>query len=237
MSTFNDFAVESPVDCTIFLKYRNENSFELKELLLTQALNYKISENKRPVYGFNKLDFSQVVRGKRLFEGVIVIKKSIISDLSKLIKIGEPNNVDLFNYEFKKLDYLKSILKTDSELTKYVDIMKDRTNVEYQESVSKLMNMSSGDILNDLDENNSLLILFGSAKQDQDFKYKFKEYCEDGKDISVTNEQLKQMIRDNSEFAIESVNFFEKVGEINVGSNDIDEVYKFFGKLKQWSSE
>lgn len=63
--------VDTPISCKLFLKVNSE----LQELMLTQVFNYKMSENKRPIYGFNKKDYSQVVRGKRLFEGVIVIKK------------------------------------------------------------------------------------------------------------------------------------------------------------------
>lgn len=218
--------VDTPINCKLFLKTNSE----LQELMLTQVFNYKMSENKRPIYGFNKKDFSQVVRGKRLFEGVIVIKKSSISNVNKLlVSISVGNNNDV-NYTRRKIEYLKTNLSNDKTMQNKLDEYYKRALYDYEVKRLKQLNSSNTlDIMNDLPENTSLVLSFGDDINNKKFQDRLNS------DELVDSDSISGLLESSSSYIVENIEFFEKAGEISVGKNDIDEVYKFFGKLKQWS--
>ena len=224
--------VDSPVKCKIFLKRKVDGSFELKELLLTQVFNYKISENKRPVYGFNKLDYGQVVRGKRLFEGVIVIKKSLVSDISKLVELGKATLKDEMNYTKNKVEYLKNLFVEDKSIKPHIEDYYKRALEDYKMKQRMFLSNQNADILNELPEDASLILAFGSYAETEDFKSKYNNMVNN---TEFTYEEAEKLVETNNDFVIEDIQFFEKTGEVNISKNDIDEVYKFFGRLKEWS--
>lgn len=218
--------VDTPISCKLFLKVNSE----LQELMLTQVFNYKMSENKRPIYGFNKKDYSQVVRGKRLFEGVIVIKKSSISDINKLLSSISTGNSSDIAYSKNKIEYLKANLSNDKTMQNKLDEYYKRALYEYEVERLKQLNSSSTlDIMNDLPDNASLVLSFGDDINNQEFQNKLNS-----KDL-IDSESVSNLLDSSSSYIVEDIEFFEKAGEISIGKNDIDEVYKFFGKLKQWS--
>lgn len=224
------FNLDSPVDCKIYLKYKNGSSYEMTELLMAQVFNYKISENKRPIYGFNKTYFEQVVRGKKLFEGIIAIKKSIISDINKIINITPSFINNEKEYTNNKLEYLKNTLSDDESIKSLLYEYEKIQNEEYQFKVRSAIKDYSIDVLNDLPEDTKLIIAFGSYKTTDSFKEEYNNMINKGKEL--TSKELESLIINNSDFVIEDINFFEKTGEINISKNDIDEVYKFFGNVK-----
>lgn len=222
--------VDSPINCKLFLKTTENGNSDIQELMLTQVFNYKFSENKRPVYGFNKKDYSQVIRGKRLLEGIIVIKKSSISDINKLFSsLKKVKDSDL-NYSKNKIEYLKSTLSNDKTIQNKLDEYYKRALYEYEvKRINSLNENDAIDIMNDLPENSSLILSFGDDINNDEFQSKLNN-----KELSETS-SINGLITDSSSYVIEDIQFFEKTGEISIGKNDIDEVYKFFGKLKKWS--
>lgn len=233
--------VDSPVRCKIYLKYKvlqssstetKTHETKMKELMLTQVFNYKISENKRPIYGFNKLDYSQVVRGKRLFEGVIAVKKSIISDISKIIGLADATSTDNLNYSKKKVEYLQNVIENNSSIKSKLDEYYERALKEYEAQQQAYLNNDTMDILNDMPEGTGIVLAFGDNMDSDDLKEQYQELV--ARDMDLTAEQLELLIRNNADFVIEDVNFYERTGEINISKNDIDDVYRFFGKLKIW---
>ena len=224
--------VDSPVRCKIFLKRKSDSGFELKELLLTQVFNYKISENKRPVYGFNKLDYAQVVRGKRLFEGVIVIKKSLISDISKLVEIGNATLKDEMNYTRNKVEYLRNLFVEDKTIKPMIEDYYDRAVKEYKIKQRMFLSDQNADVLNELPSDTSLILAFGSYAESKEFEDIYNSMTNNNE---FTSEEAEKLIETKDDFVIEDIQFFEKTGEVNISKNDIDEVYKFFGKLSKWS--
>lgn len=223
--------LDSPVDCKIYLKYKNNDSYEMTELLMAQVFNYKISENKRPIYGFNKTYFEQVVRGKKLFEGIIAIKKSIISDINKIVNITPSFINEEKKYTDNKLEYLKNTLSDDKSIKPLLVEYEKIQNEEYQFKVRNAINNCSIDVLNDMPEGSKLIIAFGSYKTTDSFKEQYNNMINKGKEF--TAKELEELIVNNSDFVVEDINFFEKTGEINISKNDIDEVYKFFGNVKR----
>lgn len=226
--------VESPSDCKMFLKVKKDDGFHLKELMLTQVFNYKISENKRPIYGFNQKDFSQVVRGKRLFEGVIVIKKSLISDIGKLVDLTSNKLKDELNYSMNKIEYLKYMLDNNKEMQSQLDEYYKRAIEEYQIKKDMEYSTSQIEVLNDMPEEASLMLVFGDSINDDEWQKEYKSKADNYEDTNIATSELENLIQQQAGFEVEEVHFLEKTGEVNIGKNDVDEVYKFFGKLKIW---
>ena len=226
--------VESPSECKMFLRVKKEDGFHLKELMLTQVFNYKISENKRPIYGFNQKDFSQVVRGKRLFEGVIVIKKSLISDIGKLVDLASSKLKDDLNYSMNKIEYLKNMLNDNKEMQSQLNEYYERAIEEYQ--IKKDMEYSTNqiEVLNDMPEEASLMLVFGDSIHNDEWQKEYQDRANHYEDANIATSELENLIQQQTGFEVEEVHFLEKTGEVNIGKNDIDEVYKFFGKLKVW---
>lgn len=105
-----------------------------------------------------------------------------------------------------------------------------RALYEYEVERLKQLNSSSTlDIMNDLPDNASLVLSFGDDINNQEFQNKLNS-----KDL-IDSESVSNLLDSSSSYIVEDIEFFEKAGEISIGKNDIDEVYKFFGKLKQWS--
>ncbi|MGL4867018.1 MULTISPECIES: hypothetical protein [Bacteria] len=226
-----DEYIESPIDCKIFLKYKSSSGTELKEVLLTQTLNYRITENKKPVYGFNRNRFGQVIKGKRLIEGVIVLKKSIFNEIGDLIDLSSINNSSR-KLTTEKIAYLKSVLPENTNLMNLVKEYEKDAAILYEMEKIKLEKSKKYNIFNTLPQGTNLIVAFGSVINSNEFKLKYKKILE--KDSIDYATELEKLIKSDSELVIEDINFLEKTGEINISKSDIDEVYKFFGSLDNW---
>lgn len=224
--------VESPVDCKIFLKYNSSEGKELKEVLLTQALNYRITENKKPVYGFNRNRFGQVIKGKRLVEGVIVLKKSLFNEISDLIDLKlnseEEESLKIVN---DKIKYLKTSLVSDNRLKSLVAEYEVEAISYFENKIKALKKNQKYNIFNKMPNGTQLIVAFGSLLNSEEFKTEYKN-IESSSETYV--EELEKLINAESELVIEDINFIEKTGEINISKTDVDEVYKFFGSLDSW---
>ena len=229
-----DIIIESPVSCKIFLKYKSKkNGYEMKEILLTQVLNYKITENKKPVYGFNKNRFQQVINGKRLLEGVIVLKKSIFESVEKAINLDSEENINEKEDIERKLNLIKGFIDDDNDKLNMIEQYKDDYERAYYRRKENLISKKSYNIFEKLPNGAKLIVLFNSTLSDNTFKVRLKEINKN-KDSGMALEDLKELIEKSSEIVIEDINFTEKISEINISKTDIDEVYKFFGSLNNW---
>lgn len=226
-----DEYIESPIDCKIFLKYKSSAGTEIKEVLLTQTLSYRITENKKPVYGFNRNRFGQVIKGKRLIEGVIVLKKSIFNEIGDLIDLSSINNSSK-RLTTEKIAYLKSVLPENTNLMNLVKEYEKDAAVHYEMEKMKLEKSQKYNIFNSLPQGTNLIVAFGSVINSNEFKIKHKKILEKNSIDYAT--ELEKLIKSDSELVIEDINFLEKAGEVNISKSDIDEVYKFFGSLDTW---
>ena len=226
-----DEYIESPIDCKIFLKYKSSAGTEIKEVLLTQTLSYRITENKKPVYGFNRNRFGQVIKGKRLIEGVIVLKKSIFNEIGDLIDLSSINNSSK-KLTTEKIAYLKSVLPENTNLMNLVKEYEKDAAVHYEMEKMKLEKSQKYNIFNSLPQGTNLIVAFGSVINSNEFKIKHKKILEKNSIDYAT--ELEKLIKSDSELVIEDINFLEKAGEVNISKSDIDEVYKFFGSLDTW---
>ena len=226
-----DEYIESPIDCKIFLKYKSSVGTEIKEVLLTQTLSYRITENKKPVYGFNRNRFGQVIKGKRLIEGVMVLKKSIFNEIGDLIDLSSINNSSR-KLTTEKIAYLKSVLPENTNLMNLVKEYEKDAAVNYEMEKMKIEKSQKYNIFNSLPQDTNLIVAFGSLINSNEFKLKYNKILEKNSIDYAT--ELEKLIKSDSELVIEDINFLEKAGEVNISKSDIDEVYKFFGSLDTW---
>lgn len=224
--------VESPVDCKIFLKYESSTGKEIKEILLTQALSYRITENKKPVYGFNRNRFSQVIKGKRLIEGVIVLKKSIFNEIGDLISLAlDEKDQERVELTAQKIAYLNTAIN-DNTLKSLVSEYAKEASIYYQNQIDQLSKSQKYNIFNTMPEGTQLIVAFGSLVNSNEFKQEYTNIIKKGE--NNYGAELEKLIKRDSELVIEDINFTEKTGEINISKSDVDEVYKFFGSLDGW---
>lgn len=242
-----EIIIETPVDCKLFLRYKSNTITQdeegkeiivpeerLKEIALTQTLSYRITENKKPVYGFNQERFQQVIKGKKLLEGVIVLKKSLLNQIDNLIDITPKDIADQKNYTEEKLIYLKRNLIADDSIKDVLAKYEDELEDDWLKKKHKYINQKNKcNIFNNLPKGTKIIIAYGSAIISETFQNKLQTIM--SKENSLYKvEEAENLIKENSEFIIEDINFIERSSEITISKSDIDEVYKFFGSLTDW---
>lgn len=239
--------IETPVDCKIFLRYtvntvlQDENGKQsstteerIKEIALTQTLSYRITENKKPVYGFNQERFQQVIKGKKLLEGAIVIKKSLLNQIDNLIDVSPQDLINEKNYINEKLIYLKRNLVVDDGIKDILRQYENDSQDEWLKKKHKYINQKNKcNIFNNLPAGTKIIIAFGSAIVSEIFQSKIQSIM-DKENSTNKIMQAEELLKENSEFIVEDINFIERGSEISISKSDIDEVYKFFGSLAEW---
>ena len=188
-------------------------------LPLTQVVSYRIEENKKPIYGFNKKDFTTMIRGKTIVSGHIIIKKQM-KDIVGRFKNNKDfmvqSTTELVNQKIAYVSRIKNsnvIVNADNKITKKMAFDDWQENImdTYTKLIEKL---KPEDVNNDsfldmgFDDNVELKINFNILK-DNNIDY------ENSSDIlTVTN-----------------VHFMSREGEISIAKDSIDEVYTFVGNL------
>ena len=71
-------------DFNIVLKDKKNN--QVGHLPFVQALNFEFENTKKPIYNFSQEEFQSVAKGKRLVQGVMVLKQSHINYLQETNK-------------------------------------------------------------------------------------------------------------------------------------------------------
>ncbi len=101
-------------DFNIVLKDKNNN--QVGHLPFVQALNFEFENTKKPIYNFSQEEFQSVAKGKRLVQGVMVLKQSHINYLQEKNKISTEKTSKaleerLTKYSDSTQSYLRGILK------------------------------------------------------------------------------------------------------------------------------
>lgn len=80
-----------------------------------QAANFEFENTKRPIYNFSQEEFQSVAKGKRLVQGVLVLKQSHLNYLSeiktKVTKNSKGLEERLSKYSEETRAYLTGIIK------------------------------------------------------------------------------------------------------------------------------
>ena len=101
-------------DFNIVLKDKNNN--QVGHLPFVQALNFEFENTKKPIYNFSQEEFQSVAKGKRLVQGVMVLKQSHINYLQEknkesTEKTSKALEERLTKYSDSTQSYLRGILK------------------------------------------------------------------------------------------------------------------------------
>lgn len=101
-------------DFNIVLK--DKNNSKVGHLPFVQALNFEFENTKKPIYNFSQEEFQSVAKGKRLVQGVMVLKQSHINYLQETNKTSTEKTSKaleerLTKYSDSTQSYLRGILK------------------------------------------------------------------------------------------------------------------------------
>lgn len=92
-------------DFHLILKHSNSE----KIMLLVQTCNNRFTNSKVPIYSFNNEEFKQVAKGKKLVEGLIVIKQIDLNILKQnFITNNNDNKLKEYKETIKELHEYKS---------------------------------------------------------------------------------------------------------------------------------
>lgn len=211
--------IDSPSNTTISINF---NGREFVEIDLVQAIEYQITENRMPIYGFGNQNYHSVLSGKRIANGKIVIKKS--SQEAILNTIYNDN-------EEKLKDGIKNKI-----LTK-IDIIYEL----FDNKIDEIRMASAGANINEITEDYLLqqknkfapeLVMeeisnrINSIKQ---LKHKnFTDLLSFGDEYPI---RLK-IESDVSTVIIEDVRFISKTNITDIHQEDIDDIYEFIGNVE-----
>ena len=183
------------------------------------VMNMEESNEKIPVYSYNTDVYKKYLNGKKLITGVIALRKiTIASFLSLIKKTNKELELEVKTQELQnKIDELLKVSGSD-ELYRELRIEHRKELIDVKKQYEETKDMDVFEI-SDFDK-----ILKG-----EDLLYYRDKYTSDEK-FEIKLQFEGDM--DNQELTIEDVLFVKKSTEINIGKNDIIEVYQFIGNPK-----
>lgn len=183
------------------------------------VMNIEESNEKIPVYSYNSDIYKKYLNGKKIITGVIALRKiTIASFLSLIKKTNMEKELENKAQEIQeKIDELLKVSGAD-ELYRELRLEYRKELIEIKKQYEETKNIDVFE-LTDIDR-----ILKG-----EELLYYRDKYTNDEKfEIKI---QFEGNI-ENQEQIIEDVLFVKKSVEINIGKNDIIEVYQFIGNPK-----
>ena len=220
----------------VSIKIGEDDNFH--DVLIVQQFQYRIDETKKPNYGFSRRHYHNVLAGKAIASGTIVIKKHSKDALLGLMKATEQktlvatiassikSKLDLI-YELMAGDFNTYSSKADS--TSYDTDTKD-TNVLKKFGKSILAAEVANRMTNYAGHDSSI-------KEDELLRMGHSTNIKISVDFSDKNSFLSNKVfKKNpvSNFLIfDNVQFVSKEASIVVGDNDIDEVYSFIANVEE----
>lgn len=194
-----------------------------KPMLIGNAvvMNIEYTDEKIPIYSYNSDLFKKFLKGKSVITGVIALRKTTVDKIISLIKTKNTNEAKEKKREDlnKELETVKELMKEsendDSSLTFYsfyknkeaeikksIENLDDINNTSYNKYYERIESTIKGDLLyyNSFTQKNNGVITIS-------YKDEFIENIDTITDILFTRKQT----------------------EINVGRNDIIEIYHFIG--------
>lgn len=201
--------VQTPKLCQLII---NE-----KPLPLTQVVSYKIEENKKPIYGYNKKDFNTMIRGKTIVSGHIVIKKSMKDIIGTLIKAK--------SYDFSWVTPKEKIDLIYKLQLKNREDEKDKLNVWYDQILQTYTSIQNSYKTSSIDTKNDTFLDMSYGDNEIELKINFNILQTNNGSYEINMKESGDMI------IVKNVHFISREGEISISKDSIDEVYTFVGNL------
>ena len=224
--------LKSPDNVTLKISYNGL----IYDLLVVQAISYRIDESKKPIYGFHDRHYHKVLAGKAIASGSIAIKKYSKDALIGIIKVNDKASlrsmvaesvkakVDLI-YELISSDL--SVVKAnatdskDSDPIKSKKFAKSALLIEVAKRVKKITEQLDSNPVYEDD-----LLVYGNNNFEMKLLIKFDEQSE----YYMTSGQ------DNDEPAntviFTNLQFISKQTNVVAGQTSIDDVYEFIANVE-----
>lgn len=194
-----------------------------KPMLIGNAvvMNIEYTDEKIPIYSYNSDLFKKFLKGKSVITGVIALRKTTVDKIISLIKTKNTNEAREQKKDSltKELETIKELMKDsekdessftfynfyktkEAEVKKSIENLDDINNTTYSKYYERTESTIKGDLLyyNSFTKKNNGVITIS-------YKDEFIENVDTITDILFTRKQT----------------------EINVGRNDIIEIYHFIG--------
>ena len=224
--------LKSPDNVTLKISYNGI----IYDLLVVQAISYRIDESKKPIYGFHDRHYHKVLAGKAIASGSIAIKKYSKDALIGIIKTNDKASlrsmvaasvkakVDLI-YELisSDLSVLKANAtdKTDSDSIKSKKFAKSALLIEVAKRVEKITkHLDSNPVYEDD------LLVYGNNNFEMKLLIKFDEQSE----YYMTSGQNDDEPANTVVFT--NLQFISKQTNVVAGQTSIDDVYEFIANVE-----
>ena len=224
--------LKSPDNVTLKISYNGI----IYDLLVVQAISYRIDESKKPIYGFHDRHYHKVLAGKAIASGSIAIKKYSKDALIGIIKTNDKASlrsmvaesvkakVDLI-YELISSDL--SVLKAnatnneDSKEIKSKKFAKSALLIEVAKRVEKITkHLDSNPVYEDD------LLVYGNNNFEMKLLIKFDEQSE----YYMTSGQNDDEPANTVVFT--NLQFISKQTNVVAGQTSIDDVYEFIANVE-----
>lgn len=224
--------LKSPDNVTLKISYNGT----VYDLLVVQAISYRIDESKKPIYGFHDRHYHKVLAGKAIASGSIAIKKYSKDALIGIIKANDhaslrsmvaksvSDKVDLI-YELISSDLsvvkANSASSKDSYAIKAKKFAKSALLIEVAKRVKKITEQLDAKTVYEDD-----LLVYGNNNFEMKLLIKFDEqseyYMESGQD---DDEPANTVVFTNLQFISKQTN-------VVAGQTSIDDVYEFIANVE-----
>lgn len=218
------------------------------------VVNIEQLNEKIPIYSYNSTKYRKYLQGKEVVTGIVALRKVTVTQFIKLIKRERSKNV--IEQKIKELEDTIQDLKSITINRDYELVESEEERKIEMRGLNKIINTRIAS-LNKLKEiftkkdydDSSLKDVFeridggksidSSAFKDDDLLYYIETYSQNSEKRTENGNNAKIQISFEGSFgnncpqiSVENILFTRKQTEINIGKNDIVEVYHFIGNPK-----
>ena len=224
--------LKSPDNVTLKISYNGT----IYDLLIVQAISYRIDESKKPIYGFHDRHYHKVLAGKAIASGSIAIKKYSKDALIGIIKANDHASLRSMVAESvkAKVDLIYELISsdlnvvkanatnnTDSEAIKSKKFAKSALLIEVAKRVKKITeHLDSNPVYEDD------LLVYGNNNFEMKLLIKFDEQSE----YYMTSGQKDDEPANTVVFT--NLQFISKQTNVVAGQTSIDDVYEFIANVE-----
>ena len=224
--------LKSPDNVTLKISYNGV----IYDLLVVQAISYRIDESKKPIYGFHDRHYHKVLAGKAIASGSIAIKKYSKDALIGIIKANDHASLRSMVAESvkAKVDLIYELISSDLSVVKAnatnnedLDSIKSKKFaksallIEVAKRVKKIAEQLDSSPVYEDD-----LLVYGNNNFEMKLLIKFDEQSE----YYMTSGQKDDEPANTVVFT--NLQFISKQTNVVAGQTSIDDVYEFIANVE-----
>ncbi|MGL5719148.1 hypothetical protein [Cetobacterium sp.] len=235
MSSLNSFGITDTTFSDEFNKEISDSQFyaqpkntELKihfndekdSLIIGNAIvmNIEYTDEKIPVYSYNSSTYQKYLKGKSIITGVIALRKTTVDKIIALIKsknISKDNTEKIESLK-KELEAIKDLLKKTTDNSSFYTFYQNK-QAQINKDIANLEDINNNQYVDNYERTSS------NIKGDLLYYNSFTNNNNGVLTISYKDDFIEEVDK------ITNILFTRKQTEINVGRNDIIEIYHFIG--------